>query len=168
MRYSRILLSLAFLQIVLSGCSRAEEMSTRKVSETRAVVLLSQGKFRAMATVLSHSTVAWANAESVRYRSTGGDYRTDSWRVADLDGVIRREVSEFIVEHRVVAVYVGDSRVNFVLSGQGIAPSGISIGLLVITSPSAGCTEIVNAIELERNGLQCESFGDSTYFYLQR
>lgn len=168
MKRSRLAVVLVCLQLLLSGCGRAADSLAEQVSDARAVALSSHAKFRSMAQVLSRSSVTWANAESVRYRAKNNDYRTDSWKVADLDPALRKEIGEFIAGHHVIAVFVGERRVNFLMVGQGISPSGVSVGLILTMGGESGCTEVVKTVDVGRRGVQCEDFGSSTYFYLQR
>lgn len=117
--------------------------------------------------MLVPSTITWANRVSVRYK-LDADYRTENWDVAQIPPAIKAELLSFMTVRNVEAVFVHEQRVNFVLHSAGIAPSGVSIGVVVAPGVQHGCAAVNTPLKLDARGLQCEKLEGLAYLYFQR
>lgn len=151
----------------LAACAPQSEVTEPKLEEIRQHVAGSRAAFEQTASILVPSLVAWANRESVRYKA-GSDYQTKSWDAAELAPILKTELQAFMPKHNVEAIFVHDRRVNFVLHGAGIAPSGVSVGVIVAANDEHGCKSIASRLKLGGDGLSCEKLGNQVYLYVQR
>lgn len=152
---------------VLAACSPKVEFTEAKVQEVRQHVAGSRMAFEQTASTLVSSPITWANRKSVRYK-VDADYQTESWDTAQLPPALKAELQEFMSARNVEAIFVHERRVNFALIGVGIAPSGVSLGVIVAPGDEHGCQSINTPLKLDGRGLNCEKLDGLTYLYLQR
>ena len=158
---------MATVLAVLAACSPGSGVAAASMQEVRREVTASRAAFEQVASILVPSTITWANRVSVRYK-LGADYRTENWNAAQVPSTIKADLLSFMASRNVEAVFVHEQRVNFVLHSAGIAPSGISIGVVVAPSEQHGCMEVSTPLKLDAPGLQCEKLDGLAYLYLQR
>lgn len=152
---------------VLAACSPSSEVTAAGLQEVRRDVIASRVAFEQTASRLVPSAITWANHVSVRYK-LGADYRTESWDVAQVPPAMKSDLLSFMVSRKVEAIFVHERRVNFVLHSAGIAPSGVSIGVVVAPGDEHGCTAVSTPLRLDGRGLLCEKLDGLAYLYLQR
>lgn len=151
----------------LGACSPSIQVTEAGVREIREEVVASRATFEQTAALLVPSGIIWADRVSVRYQ-LGSDYRTENWDSAQLAATIKADLTNFMTTRNVQAVFVHEQRVNFVLRSGGIAPSGVSIGVVVAPAQQHSCTAFSAPLRLDAQGLQCEKLDVRTYLYLQR
>jgi hypothetical protein len=152
---------------VLAAFSPSSDVTAAGLQEVRRDVTASRTSFEQAASTLVPSGITWANRASVRYKD-GADYRTASWDSAQVPPAMKADVLNFMVSRNVEAIFVHERRVNFVLHSAGIAPSGVSIGVVVAPDDEHGCTEVSAPLNFEGRGLLCEKLDGHAYLYLQR
>jgi hypothetical protein len=152
---------------VLAACSPSTEVTTGSLQEVRREVIASRVAFEQTASTLVPSGITWANRVSVRYKDSA-DYRTDNWDTAQVPPTMKAALLGFMASRNVEAIFVHAGRVNFVLHSAGIAPSGVSIGVVVAPGDEHGCTVVSTSLKLDGRGLMCEKLDGLAYLYLQR
>lgn len=151
----------------LAACSPSAEITEARLQEVRRDLVGSRTAFEQTASTLVPSSIAWANQKRVRYKG-GTDYQTESWDAAPLSPALKAELQAFMAARNVDAIFVHGGRVNFVLHGTGIAPSGVSLGVVVASDDEHGCQSIGAPLKLDVRGLNCERLDNGVYLYLQR
>lgn len=151
----------------LAACSSGAEVTEARLQEVRRNVVGPRTAFEQTASVLVPSSITWANRKSVRYKA-GTSYQTESWDAAQLPPTLKAELQAFMSARKVEAIFVHERRVNFVLSGTGIAPSGVSVGVVVAPGNEHGCQSISTPLKLDGQGLNCEKLDGLSYLYVQR
>jgi hypothetical protein len=152
---------------VLAACSPSSDVTALGLQEVRRDVTASRMLFEETASTLVPSGITWANRVSVRYQ-IGADYRTESWEIAQVPATMKASLLGFMSTRNVEAIFVHEQRVNFVLHSAGIAPSGVSIGVVVAPGDEHGCTAVSAPLKLDGRGLLCEKLDGQAYLYLQR
>lgn len=152
---------------VLVACSPSTDVTATGLQEVRRDVIASRVAFERAASRLVPSEITWANHVSVRYK-LGVDYRTENWDAAQMPPEMKSEMLSFMNSSKVEAIFVHQRRVNFILHSAGIAPSGVSIGVVVAPGDEHGCTAVSNPLKLDGRGLLCEKLEGSAYLYVQR
>jgi hypothetical protein len=164
-RINNILTATAF--VLAAACSPSDDVTAVGLQDVRRNAIASRAAFERTASILVPSGIVWADRVNVRY-TLGAEYTRESWDAAQLPPMVKADVLAFMASRTVQAVFVNDRRVNFVLRSSGIAPSGVSMGVLVVPESEHGCASISTPLKLDGNGLLCEKLEGLMYLYFQR
>jgi hypothetical protein len=162
-----------FLFLCIFGCTKPELIEDKKIAALQMETALSIDVFKETAKSLIGSNIIWTNNRVVRFTAIGQDVHTESLATAKVNRDLISKIQKLFATQRLQSVFITSSRVNFVLSGDGIAPSGTAIGLFFALKDesNSGCTFFVSEINkatANKRGVFCVRLDENSFFYLDR